>query len=160
MKKYKIRIIGPQDKEWIRKFIKEQWHDEFVVVHGQIFYPVDLSGFVAVDGNNYYGLITYNIERDKCEIVTLNSILENHGIGTNLIQKVIRIAQEIDCSRVWLITTNDNVPAIKFYQKRGFKIVAVHNNAVEKSRELKPSIPLVADNGIVINDEIEFEYRI
>jgi hypothetical protein len=56
-----------------------------------------------------------------------------------------------------LITTNDNLHAIKFYEKQGFRIIAVHRGAVDRARVLKPSIPLVAENGIELHDELELE---
>lgn len=59
------------------------------------------------------------------------------------------------CARLWLITTNDNVGALVFYQKAGFRLVAVYPDAVNQARKLKPQIPLVAENGIPIRDEIE-----
>ena len=59
--------------------------------------------------------------------------------------------------RAWLITTNDNLDAIRFYQRRGFTIATVHAGAIEQSRTIKPSIPLVGSYGIPIRDEIEFE---
>ncbi len=58
---------------------------------------------------------------------------------------------------MWLVTTNDNLRALYFYQRRGFRIVAVHRDAVMHSREIKPEIPSVADNGIPILDELELE---
>ncbi|MFP3471139.1 GNAT family N-acetyltransferase, partial [Micrococcus sp. SIMBA_144] len=61
------------------------------------------------------------------------------------------------CSRITLITTNDNLAALKFYQKRGFVMTAIHRNAVEKARKIKPEIPLIGNDGIPIRDEIQLE---
>jgi hypothetical protein len=47
--------------------------------------------------------------------------------------------------------------ALRFYQKRGFVLVAVHRNALEQSRKLKPEIPLIGDDEIPLRDEIELE---
>ena len=74
-----------------------------------------------------------------------------------LLHGVCQEARARGCSRVWFITTNDNVDAIRFYQRRGFTIAAVHVNALAESRRLKPSIALVGNYGIPIRDEIEFE---
>ena len=62
--------------------------------------------------------------------------------------------------RVWLITTNDNLDAIRFYQRRGFMISAIYKNALEFSRKLKPSIPTIGRYGIYMRDEIEFEKQL
>ena len=103
------------------------------------------------------GLITYHIAGDQCEIVTLDSLVEGIGIGTALIEAVKQTVLAIGCKRLWLITTNDNLHALGFYQKRGFRLVAVHRNALEQSRKLKPEIPMMGLGGIPIWDEIEIE---
>ncbi|MGI6669783.1 MAG: GNAT family N-acetyltransferase [Acetivibrionales bacterium] len=90
-------------------------------------------------------------------MTSLNSFEENRGIGTALIKGVIDVARKNDCKRVWLITTNDNIEAIRFYQKKGFELKAVHINAIELSRKLKPSLPLIGMHGIPIKHEFEFE---
>jgi hypothetical protein len=59
---------------------------------------------------------------------------------------------------LWLISTNDNLNALKFYQKRGFSLVKLYKNAVNETRKkIKPEIPLIGENGIPIRDEVELE---
>ena len=94
------------------------------------------------------------------EIVTLNVLKQREGFGRALVDEVIKKAISLNCSRVWVITTNDNTVAVKFYETMGFSTVAVHKNAVEKSRKLKPEIPLVGIDGIPITDEIELEIQL
>jgi RimJ/RimL family protein N-acetyltransferase len=62
--------------------------------------------------------------------------------------------------RVWLITTNDNTAALRFYQRLGFDLVALHRDAVDAARSIKPSIPLVGNDGIPIRHELELELRL
>jgi ribosomal protein S18 acetylase RimI-like enzyme len=103
------------------------------------------------------GLVTYHIAGNGCEIVTLDSLRPSLGIGTTLIESVKAAAGAAGCRRLWLITTNDNLHALGFYQKRGFRLAAVHPGAVNESRKLKPEIPLIGNDGIPIRDEIELE---
>ena len=91
------------------------------------------------------------------EVVTLDSLRPGRGIGTALIEAVKSAASAAGCRRLWLITTNDNLHALGFYQKRGFRLVAVHPGAVDAARRLKPEIPLNGNDGIPIRDEIELE---
>jgi N-acetylglutamate synthase-like GNAT family acetyltransferase len=100
------------------------------------------------------------VKNEDLEIVSLNSLEKEKGIGTALINRIIGFAKKNKVKRIWLITTNDNINAIKFYQKRGFKMIGVYPGAVNISRRLKPSIPEIGDNGIPISDEIEFEMRL
>jgi GNAT superfamily N-acetyltransferase len=119
-----------------------------------------LPGFIARCDGQRAGLLTYRIEGGQCELVTLNSELGGRGVGSALVQAVIDAAREARCARLWLITTNDNLAALRFYQKRGFHLVAVHRDALDESRRLKPQIPLIGMEGIPLRDEIELELRL
>lgn len=152
-----IYRLTAADLPQLRKFWKDQWDGEFVVAHGTIFRPENVSGFIALDDNTWIGLVTYTFLETDCEIVSLDSLRENEGIGTALIGKVVEEAKVNQCLRVHLTTTNDNLRALGFYQKRGFHLAALHPNAVEEARGLKPGIPLIGENHIPLRDEIELE---
>lgn len=152
-----LRHLIQNDLPRLRQFWKDNWGDEFVVAHGVIYRPDTLDGFVALDGDEWIGEITYHFSGNECEIVSLDSQREGQGIGTMLIEKVIEVARAKGCQRVFLITTNDNLHALGFYQKRGFELVAVHRGAVNESRKIKPSISLIGNDGIPLRDEIELE---
>ncbi len=156
----KIREIEKKDKLWIKGIFKTRWGSDFVISRGEIYYCYELDGFIAEIGGKREGLITYKIGRGDLEIVSLDSLLKKRGIGTALINKAIEFAKEVKIKRIWLITTNDNIDAIKFYQKRGFRLVKIYPEAVNISRRLKPSIPEIGNFGIPIRDEIEFEKRL
>jgi RimJ/RimL family protein N-acetyltransferase len=101
------------------------------------------------------GLLTYSIDGRDCEIVTLNSVVGGKGAGGALVDEVRSRAIEAGCRRIWLVTTNDNLRALRFYQKRGSEMATVRRWAVDRLRALKPEIPLVRNDGIPIRDEIE-----
>jgi len=144
----------------LRKLIRRCWAGEKSVSRGKIFFPHKLPGFIAFKDKKYLGLITYNLKGRECEIVTLNSLVKKKRIGLALVEKVKRKTKKLGCKRVWLITTNDNVNAILFWQKTGFSLKAVYPNAILLSRKLKPAIPLIGNYGIPIRDEIELEFKI
>ena len=152
-----VRQLTVDDLPRVRAIWKENWGDEFVVAHGVIYYPDSLDGFVALDDDKWVGEITYTFSGNECEIVSLDSARQGMGVGTMLIHKVIEEAREKDCGRIFLITTNDNLNALGFYQKRGFELVAVHRGAINDSRKIKPGIPLIGANNIPLRDEIELE---
>lgn len=150
-------ISTSQDRATISKFIITQWGAPIIVSHGTTYRPAELPGFMTRQADEIVGLITYVLVGDQCEIVTLNSLREGVGIGSGLIQAVKQSAREAGCSRLWLITSNDNLHALKFYQKQGFRLVAVHPNAVDEARKIKPEIPLIGNDDIPIHDELELE---
>lgn len=152
-----VQPINDDLRPWVAQTTAEQWGAEIVVAHGVVYRPHELPGFVAMRDHERVGLLTYHIEGDACEIVTLDSFREGHGVGTVLIEAAKQAAEGAGCRRLWLITTNDNLHALRFYQKRGFMLVAMHRNAVDEARKIKRSIPLVGNDGIPIRDEIELE---
>lgn len=152
-----IAEIGINNREDIVKIIAESWGSQIIVTKGKIHSVENLPGFVVVENDKIKGLITYWIENGECEIVSLESFSENHGIGTMLIERVIEKAKEYKCHRIWLITTNDNTHAIRFYQKRGFDFTAIYLNSIKDSRKIKPQIPEFGFDHIPLRHEIEFD---
>ena len=160
MAEFIIRVTQEDDRPFMREFIARQWFGEAVIIHGQFFYPAELPGFIAQQDHLVCGLITYQIRKSECEIITLDSLEEGAGIGSQLIDKVKNIAIQSGCNRLTVITTNDNLEAIGFYQKCGFILLSIFPGALEKARELKPTIPITGKNGIPIRDEILLEMRL
>ena len=157
MNDYTIRPVSNADKKWIADLLREWWAGPEVVCRGRLRRADELPGFIAIQSGDPAGLITYEIAGNECEIVTMNSLNEGRGIGSALIAAVHDMTVKSGCQRLWLITTNDNTAALRFYQKRGFHLVAVHRNAVEQSRRLKTEIPETGNDGIPLRDEIELE---
>lgn len=156
--KFKIREINKKDKRWIKNFLKHEWGSERIVSKNKIYYPAEFPGFVTVKDKKYLGLIIYEVKNKKIQILVIESIIKRSGIGTALIARVRKEAKKLKCKKLWLNTTNDNVDALRFYQRRGFSIKAIYPDAVTYERKkLKPEIPLIGDHGIPIRDEIELE---
>lgn len=130
-----------------------------MVVHGESFHLTDQPGFLARDQNRILGLLTYRIDQNSDgELLSLDSFRENKGIGTALLKCFLQLAKKLGQRRVYLTTTNDAIRALQFYQRRGFTLCGFHQDAVTKAREVKPEIPLFAENGIPIEHELELEY--
>ncbi len=157
MRKFQIRPLNTSDHEWVASLLVENWGSTKMVTRGKIFSADRLPGFAAIQENKPVGLATYRIDGDQCEITSLNSLEERVGIGTALVDAVKNVATKANCKRVWLVTTNDNTTALRFWQKRGFLLVAVYRNAIAESRRLKPEIGLVGMDGVPLRDEIELE---
>ena len=152
-----VHPLTDDDLPRLRQFWIEHWGSEEMVSRGRIYRPEQLEGFVVEDDNKWLGLLTFFIEANECEVTSFDSLRENQGIGTMLLSKAVEEARERNCKRIFLITTNDNLHALGFYQRRGFELVAIHRGAVNESRKIKPSIPLIGYNDIPLRDEIELE---
>jgi len=157
MKDIKIREITKNDTNWIIKFITENWGSDKIITRGKIYHVKDLPGFVIIQNKEIIALILYSTKGHNCEIISMNSKKQNKGLGTLLLNHIKEHAKKIGCIRLWLVTTNDNLSALRFYQKRGFIIKAIYPNAIDISRKLRPEIPLVGKDGVPLRDEIELE---
>ncbi len=155
--RFEIRALQDADREWARGVLVEHWGGAEIVSRGRVHRADRLPGFVADREGSRVGLLTYRIEGNECEVVTLDALAGRQGVGTALLEAALQAAREACCRRLWLVTTNDNTPAIAFYRARGLTIVAIHRGAIEESRRLTPSIPLTGIGGVPIRDEIEFE---
>ncbi len=154
---FRIRPVTPEDRAWVAGFAAEHWGSDQMIVHGDIFTISHLPGFAAEVKDEIVGLVTYAISAGECEITSLDSLLPRLGIGTALIDAVIKAARQQSCRRLFLSTTNDNLDALLFYQKRGFVLAGLRRGAVIESRKKKPEIPLYGNHGLPIRDEIELE---
>ncbi len=165
-------IIKPTSEtdllDWVLDQMRCTWGADIMVTRGVLHHLSNLTGFVALDPDtkDKIGWIMYHINQPtandtttptrSCEIIVVHTLQREVGVGSALVDRVIQEVTSRKCKDVWLITTNDNIEAIRFWQKRGFAINAIHTNAMEHSRKLKPSIPLIGKHGIPIRDEIEF----
>ncbi len=152
-----LRRLTPDDVPRLRRFWFEHWGGDEMIVHGARFRPDQLEGFVTEDWN---GVVTYTVRGPECEIISLDSTRAGHGVGTALITAVAEAARRQGCCRIVLTTTNDNLAALSFYQKRGFLLKALRLGAVADARKLKPGIPEIGENGIPLRDEIELELNL
>jgi ribosomal protein S18 acetylase RimI-like enzyme len=152
-----VRPVEPDDRDWVTQFLAER-NSARVAAHGELLSPPDLPGFVAERDGDPLGLATYRIDGDECELVTLHSNVEDAGAGSALIDAVSAAAREAGCRRLFLITTNDNTYALRFYQRRGLRLAALRAGAVDEARRtLKPEIGEVGNDGIPVRDELELE---
>jgi ribosomal protein S18 acetylase RimI-like enzyme len=155
-----IKPLEQNDKEWIKLLLKKSWGSTEIITRGKITNASELPGLKATMSGKNVGLITYKMQENDCEIITLNSFRENKGIGNKLVEETTKIAKGNHCRRIFLITTNDNMNAVKFYQKIGFILTALYPNALIESRKLKPEIPEIGLDGIPLRDEIELEMKL
>ena len=156
----RIRPIDEGDRPMLAWLVAELWGSEIVAVHGSSLRPAELGGFIAERSGRVAGLLTYQLVGTMLEIVTLNAIDRRTGIGTMLIDAAVGKAQRFGCREIRLTTTNDNIDALRFYQRRGFRLAELRPGAVDRSRQHKPEIPRVGDYGIPLHDEIDLTRQV
>jgi ribosomal protein S18 acetylase RimI-like enzyme len=151
-----VRPLIENDRAWA-----DQVEATVVARLGELIDPTQLPRFIAVLDGERAGLASYAVRGDECELVTLRSLREGRGVGRALLDAVRNAAVQAGCTRLWLITTNDNLRALELYQRWGMELVAFRRHAVTRARRhLKPSIPERGTHGIPIAHELELELRL
>jgi GNAT superfamily N-acetyltransferase len=152
-----VRPVTDEDRPAVVDILTRSWGATSVAAHGVLYDAATLPGLIATQSGRAVGLLTFHVEDGDWEVVTLDAVDSGRGIGTALLRSVERAARAAAARRLWLITTNDNTRALRFYQRCGFDLVALHRDAVTRSRAgVKPSIPLEVD-GIPLRHELELE---
>ena len=154
-----IRPIEPRDLAEVRAELTAHWSSSQIWSLGRRHDADALPGFVAEISGRFVGLITLQLDPGawQCEVITLSSRAMNRGVGAALLAEAERSARAQGCRRIFLTTTNDNTNAIRFYQRRGWRMARLHAGIVDAVRMRKPELPLIGFDGIQIHDEIEFE---
>ncbi len=152
-----ITTLSATDRTWCRERTELLFGGVNVVSKGEVHVPAELPGFIAMEGSERVGVVTFKIDGEDCELVTVDALCQWCGIGTALLEAVESAARTAGCRRVWLITTNDNVDALRFFQRRGFRICEVRVGGIAQTRLIKPELPDTGFYDIELRDEIDME---
>jgi ribosomal protein S18 acetylase RimI-like enzyme len=153
-----IRFLVAADLPWASGLIVGYFGSTTVISRGVLHDALQLPGLVALVEGKPVGLVQYRFAADDCEVVLIAAAQRRRGIGTALLAAARDVAQQAGCRRLWLVTTNDNRSAQAFYEAQGMRLVTIHRGAVTQARVLKPEIPWTGENGVLIEDEIEYEF--
>ena len=155
-----MKIIALTDKYRVEteRIAAGTWGSIHVAAHHELFDLRDLPCFIAVsDEHKVIGYCYYRFADNECEIMAIEAVTPNNGVGSALIMAVITEAENENCKRVYVNTSNDNTHALRFYQRCGFAICTVRWNEFDYLRTIKPTIPLTGDDDIPLQHEIELE---
>ncbi len=158
MRHAEVRLEAVSEPGWLKAFILEHWGGPGVVSRGRVWCDEGLTAIRAMDKEGLAGVVSWHAGPEEWEVVTINSRQSGQGVGTRLMDAVVELARRAGVRRLWLVTTNDNLDALRFYQRRGWRLAAIRPGAIVESRRLKPSIAETGAYGIPLRDEIELEY--
>lgn len=156
-----VRDMEQRDHAWVEALLERDLCGRRQARLGELLDPLQHPGLVAERNGEPIGVATLIEGADAFEILTLNATEHRQGAGSALLETVIHVAAASGHRRVWLVTTNDNLQALRFYLRRGMRVAKVLAGAIDADRELKPSIPVTnAENGMPIHDLIELEIAV
>jgi ribosomal protein S18 acetylase RimI-like enzyme len=155
----RVRPLQEDEEGWLRGVLRERWGEDLYVGRGLVRHvdDDDLLALVALDGEERVGVATYVLDGEVARLITIDTLREGSGAGGALIEGVARAARALGAKRLVTWTTNDNLRALRFYQRQGFRLVELRAGAIEEARRLVPSIPEVGHDQIPIRDELHLE---
>ncbi|RLP90090.1 GNAT family N-acetyltransferase [Micromonospora sp. BL4] len=153
-----VRAAGPAERTAVDALHEREWGGPYVIAHDTRYDLRTLPTLAAVDGAGaVVGALAHRVDAEGLEVVSVVAAVSGGGVGTALLSAATATAAAAGLTRVWLITSNDNLRALRFYQRRGMRLVRVDRGAVDRARLLKPEIPLVGEDGIPLHDEVVLE---
>ena len=146
-------IMQDKDREEVATFIEARWGSQVIMSSGKSYRPHQEEAFVERRDGQIVGLVTFRSDDGGIEVLTLNATPAGQRIGSSLMLALIDEARARDCRRIWLTTTNDNLSAVGFHQRLGFRVLAVNVGAVDEARKIKPEILEFGPDGTGIHAE-------
>ena len=146
-----VRLIYGQKRALAIARLEAEWGGP-VVVRGmtydfddcEIMMAGEMEGLAALSGH----------DRPIAELVAINAFERRRGVGTAILEACVDHLRE-KFHTLRLATTNDNLDALRFYQRRGFRLAALRAGAVDEARLRKPAIPSVGEYELPIRDELD-----
>jgi ribosomal protein S18 acetylase RimI-like enzyme len=152
---FEIRPIT--DRAFLEELLRLRWSGGALILRGKIVHPKDVEAIAAYHDGRLAGVATWLLEGPVIYLATLNNISDQRGVGMALLDAMMELGREKGSALLRVIVTNDNLNALGFYQRRGFRIIAVAPGAIDMIRTLMPNIPTMGANRIPVRDEIELE---
>ena len=150
-------LLRSATTEEIEMVWEDRWYG-LVVCLNTVFRASDVEGIALVDHlDEIVGLATYHVDGPAGQIVTLDTLVRGRGFGRRLLEIVENKFHNLGLGRSWALMTNDNLRAAGLYLSRGYRLIRVHLDAVDRVREHKPELPERGYEGIRIKDLWEFE---
>lgn len=145
------------DLDELRALLRQRW-GETLMMFGRSWKLGDYDAYVARDAaGTIVRLVTTVVQKSTRLALTLDNFSEQPGIGRLLLDFVMTMGREEGARSLRVLTTNDNTPALRYFQKRGFRIVAFYPGAIAVYRQVAPTLPEIGVDGIPVRDAIELE---
>jgi ribosomal protein S18 acetylase RimI-like enzyme len=149
------KVRTKDDVDWVRKIVVEFWGEERQLTFDREFDPVDYAAYYGRVGNSAVAFISIAEDKEDLIIVALSVYPEyqGSGIGSSLVEKAELEARRLGKKRVLVSTSNDNLPALGFYQALGFHIFQVALDALAR----KHGKILAGIGGLSVRDELRLQ---
>jgi len=157
-----VRSLAAADEAAAEALLDEMLAGRHQVRLGERIDVLSLSGAGAWDGDRLVGVVTWTEpsgDGGRSELAALAVALDRWGLGVGgiLVETAAAAASAAGATAQWLVTTNDNLDALRLYQRHGYRLTELRAGAVDEARRAKPTIPEAGRHGIPLHDELVLE---
>lgn len=151
-----IRALTPADEDAVAALLGAVMGGRNQARLGSTHDVLAFPGLGASTDDRLVGVATYAAEGRRAELAVLAVAAEARGTGVGgaLVEAVAGVALAGGVRELWLVTTNDNLDALRLYQRHGFRLAELRVGGVDEARATKPTIPLLGAYGIPLRDEL------
>lgn len=144
-----------EERSCIREFVERFWQEQTQLTFDEKFVVTKLPAYIAKVKSQTVGFVAFAEKEDSTIIVALGVLpqYQNAGIGKGLIEAVEDEAKRLHKKKLLVSTSNDDLPALAFYQRLGFQIYDVKPNVIAE----KHGAILKGIGGIPIRDELRLQ---
>ena len=164
-----VRPFDPDgDLPWAEALLDAELGGRLQARRGELVDALEAGGLVAAASEGSgppVGLVTWLVDAAgasaEIRCLAVAPVARGAGLGRALIEAAHARLRAGGVTRAWIVTTNDNVTALRLYQRLGYRLVALRAGAVDDARRtLKPTIGEIGEHGIPIRDELELELEL
>src|ERR1700738_3104778 len=152
-----VREATDADRRAARELFQQDFGRTQIVAFGEVMDIDQMPALVAVMHIEPSGALAYRLMGNALHIVALatDPMWQRSGVGGHLVAEAELLARRLKLARLIVSTTNDNLPALYFYQRRGYKLTdLVPNSVIEHTHNEQLGFA-----GIPVRDEVRLEKR-
>jgi ribosomal protein S18 acetylase RimI-like enzyme len=122
-----LRASEPHDRERLEQLALHFWGETEVECFDRVYDVLELPAIVAELGGEVVGFVCFAVDGERINLVMCNVLpdFQGRGVGKDLLQAAVEKARLLGLTRLVVATSNDDLPALAFYQRAGFTVEAV-----------------------------------
>ena len=151
-----LRVVT--DKTELCRIMLASWGSHSMMIDLHVYDVAEIDALGLFDGSGKTAaLASWTVRGDSAYLCALHSLKPGEGVAIQMLDAVIFAARKAGAKRLKAMLTNDNMPGMTFYQRRGFRLSGLYLEAIDHYRSVEPNIIKTGYKDIPIHDAIELE---
>lgn len=151
-----LRVVT--DKTELCRIMLASWGSHSMMIDLHVYDVAEIDALGLFDGSGKTAaLASWTVRGDSAYLCALHSLKPGEGVAIQMLDAVIFAARKAGAKKLKAMLTNDNMPGMIFYQRRGFRLSGLYLEAIDHYRSVVPDIIKTGYKDIPIHDAIELE---